>query len=51
MVTHGTLLSGVWTPVLNTGISYGGTVWLTHTGTNRVYGRVFSTSGTLVQTR
>ena len=50
VVTHGTLMTN-WTPVLDTGISYGGTVFLTHTGTNRIYGRVFSTSGTLVQTR
>ena len=51
MVTHGTLLTS-WTPVLNTGINYGGgTIPLGHTGTNRVYGRVLSASGTLVQTR
>ena len=51
MVTHGTLLTS-WTPVLNTGINYGGgTIPLTHTGTNRVYGRVLSASGTLVATR
>lgn len=48
VVTHGTL-STSWTPVVGTNI--GGTGYLTHTGTNRIFARVFSTSGTTVQSR
>jgi hypothetical protein len=48
VVRHGTI--GVtWTPVVD--LKIGGTAYLTHTGTNRVYARIFSTSGTTVQTR
>lgn len=48
VVTHGTL-STSWTPVVGTNI--GGSTYLTHTGTYRLYGRVYSTSGTTVQAR
>ncbi len=48
VVTHGTLSTN-WTPVLGTNM--GGTTWLTHTGTNRLYARVHSTAGTTVQAR
>ena len=48
MVTHGTLSTN-WTPVLSTNVA--GTQYLTHTGTYRLYGRVYSTSGTAVQAR
>lgn len=48
VVRHGTL-STSWTPVLGT--NRGGTEYLTHTGTYRLYARVYSTSGTTVQTR
>ncbi len=47
-VRHGTI-STSWIPILSTNI--GGTAYMTHTGTNRVWARVFSTSGTAVQTR
>lgn len=48
VITHGTLSTN-WTPVVGTNM--GGTAYLTHTGTYRVYARVYSTSGTTVQTR
>ena len=48
VVTHGTLSTN-WTPVVGTNI--GGTSWLTHTGTYRIRARVFSTSGTAIQSR
>lgn len=48
VVTHGTLSTN-WTPVVGTNM--GGTTYLTHTGTNRIYARVFSTAGTTVQSR
>lgn len=48
VVTHGTVSTN-WTPVVGTNI--GGTSYMTHTGTYRVWGRVYSTSGTLVQSR
>ena len=48
VVTHGTLSAG-WTPVMSTNLSAG--TYLTHTGSYRLWGRVYSTSGTTVQTR
>ena len=48
VVSHGTI-STSWTPVVGTNV--GGTSYLTHTGTNRIYARIYSTSGTTVQTR
>jgi hypothetical protein len=48
VVTHGTILND-WTSVV--GGRIGGTAWMTHTGTNKVYARVFSTSGTAVEAR
>lgn len=48
VVTHGTLATN-WTPVLGTNI--GGTTYLSHQGTYRVYARVFTTSSTAVQAR
>jgi hypothetical protein len=48
IVTHGTLSTN-WTPVVGTNI--GGTSYLTHTGTNRIWARVFSTAGTAVEAR
>jgi hypothetical protein len=48
VVTHGTISTN-WTPVLGSNI--GGTAYLTHTGTYRLWGRVYSTSGTTVQSR
>lgn len=48
VVTHGTLSTN-WTPVLGTNI--GGTSYLTHTGTYRLFARCYSTSGTTVQAR
>lgn len=48
VITHGTLSTN-WTPVVGTNI--GGTTYLTHQGTNRVYARVYSASGTLVASR
>jgi hypothetical protein len=47
-VRNGTVLAS-WMPVMNTNI--GGTAYLTHKGTYKVYGRVFSTSGTALDTR
>lgn len=49
VVTHGTVATS-WTPVLGTNLA-AGTTWLTHTGTNRIFARVFSTNGTAVQAR
>lgn len=48
VVTHGTAAL-TWTPVLGTNL--GGTTWLTHTGTNHIFARVFSTAGTAVEAR
>jgi hypothetical protein len=48
VVTHGTLSTN-WTPVLGT--NQGTTTFLTHKGTYRLWGRVYSTSGTTVQAR
>jgi hypothetical protein len=48
VVTHGTISTN-WTPVVGTNV--GGTSYLTHTGTNRIWARVFSTSGTAVEAR
>jgi len=48
VVQHGTISTN-WTPVV--GGRLGGTSFPTHTGTNRVFARVYSTSGTLAQAR
>lgn len=48
VVTHGTI-STDWTPVV--GGRIGGTSYPTHTGTNRFYARVLSSSGTAVDAR
>ena len=48
VVIH-SLLSQNWTPVLSTNI--GGATWLTHTGSYRVFARVWSTNGTAVESR
>jgi hypothetical protein len=48
VVTHGTISTN-WTPVVGTNIA--GTSYLTHTGTNRIWARVFSTAGTAVEAR
>lgn len=48
VVTHGTLSTN-WTPVLGTDL--GGTASLTHTGTNRLWVRYRTTSGTAVELR
>ena len=48
VVTHGTISTG-WTPVMSTNLAAG--TYLTHTGSYRLWGRVYSTSGTTVQTR
>lgn len=48
VVQNGTVSTG-WTPVC--GGRVGGTAYPTHTGTNRIYARLYSTSGTLAQAR
>jgi len=48
VVQHGTISVG-WTPIV--GGRIGGTAWPTHTGTNRIFARVYSASGTLAQAR
>ena len=48
VVTHGTLSTN-WTPVLD--MRAGGTAYPTHTGTNRLWVRYRTTSGTAVQLR
>lgn len=48
VVTHGTLSTN-WTPVL--GLNLGGTAFLTHTGTYRMFARYRTTSGTAVSLR
>lgn len=48
VVTHGTLSTN-WTPVLD--MRVGGTAYPTHTGTNRLWVRYRTTSGTAVQLR
>jgi hypothetical protein len=48
VVQHGTI-STSWTPIVRGRI--GGTAYPTHTGTNRVFARIYSTSGTLAQAR
>lgn len=48
IVQHGKISTN-WTPVL--GGRRGGTAFPTHTGINRFFARVYSVSGTLVQTR
>lgn len=48
VVTHGTLSTN-WTPVVGTNI--GGTTYMTHQGSYRVWARLYSTSGTTVQAR
>lgn len=48
VVQHGTI-STSWTPIV--GGRLGGTAWQTHTGTNRIFARLYSTSGTLAQAR
>lgn len=48
VVTHGTLSTN-WTPVLN--LNLGGTAYLTHTGTYRMWCRYRTTSGTAVALR
>lgn len=48
VIRHGTV-STSWTPVMNTNLAAG--TYLTHTGTYRLWGRCYSTSGTTVQSR
>lgn len=48
VVRHGTVSTN-WTPVMNTNLAAG--TYLTHTGTYRLWGRCYSTSGTAVQSR
>lgn len=48
VIRHGTI-STSWTPVMNTNLAAG--TYLTHTGSYRLWGRVYSTSGTAVQSR
>ena len=47
VVTHNAL-AAYWLPVLSTNV---GGAYLTHTGTNRVYARVYSSAGTTVEAR
>ena len=48
VVIH-SLVAQNWTPVLSTNIST--STWLTHTGSYRVFARVWSTNGTAVESR